>query len=96
MLNIKISNWDAHSMNGRFQYCTAEEHVVYHCDSQRWAGAVYLTPDAPYESGTTFLAGKNGVRDGRDARINDGVFDGGFYDKTNKIDKIIHHFMILL
>jgi hypothetical protein len=90
LLNIKISNWVKHGMNGKFQYCTAEEQLVYHCDSQSWAGAVYLTPDAPYESGTSFWAGKNGVRDGRDDRINEGVFDGGFYDKSKfkRVDTI--------
>lgn len=82
ILGAKIYGWEDQGMCGRFQYCTAEEQKVYHCDEQNWAGVVYLTPNAPYESGTSFWAGKHEVRSGRDDRINDGVFDGGFYDKT--------------
>jgi hypothetical protein len=32
---------------------------VYHCDSQRWAAIIFLTPDAPPESGTSFYRHKN-------------------------------------
>jgi hypothetical protein len=31
---------------------------VYHCDSQKYAGIVYLTPDAPINCGTSFLRHK--------------------------------------
>jgi hypothetical protein len=46
---------DEGSINGRFQSCTAGTPSVYHCDSQGWAAIVYLTPDAPPQSGTSFL-----------------------------------------
>jgi hypothetical protein len=40
-------------MNGRFQVCKEGEPLVYHCDEQAWAGMLYLTPGAPYHSGTS-------------------------------------------
>ena len=33
IMDIKITKWEDHGMNGRFQYCTAEDALVYHCDS---------------------------------------------------------------
>ena len=46
-------------MNGRFQYCTEGEPLAHHCDDQQWAGMLYLTPDAPYSTGTSTFALKN-------------------------------------
>lgn len=54
-----IIDWDTrHPMNARFQYCTALDPLVYHTDLQQWAGALYLTPGAPLESGTTLYRHK--------------------------------------
>jgi len=50
----KIIGWEGrHPMNARFQYCTPADPLVFHTDLQRWAGALYLTPAAPLQSGTT-------------------------------------------
>jgi len=51
-----ITRWHEHGMNGRFQYCKAGDPLVYHCDLQAWAGMLYLTPDAPYNTGTSTYA----------------------------------------
>jgi len=53
LLGIKITEWESHGMNGRFQHNWSGEKLVYHCDDQTWAGMIYLTPDAPPECGTT-------------------------------------------
>lgn len=53
-----ITRWEDHGMNGRFQTCQAGDPLVYHCDLQRWAGMLYLTPNAPYQCGTTTHAKK--------------------------------------
>lgn len=53
IMNRKIEKWEEHGMNGRFQVCKEGEPLVYHCDPQRWAGMLYLTPNAPYQSGTS-------------------------------------------
>lgn len=58
IMGMKITNWKEHGMNGRFQNCHSGEPLVYHCDSQRWGGMLYLTPNAPYQCGTTLYAHK--------------------------------------
>ena len=47
-----------YSTNGCFQWCPAGTRLVYHHDSQQWAGSVYLTPNAPPEAGTSFYIHK--------------------------------------
>ena len=83
IIGKKITNWhDIYPMCGRFQYCTAEDDLVYHHDNQTLAGMIYLTPDAPYSSGTSLFAHKTtGVRN-IDEAGNENPFDGGFYDRT--------------
>jgi len=56
IIGRKITRWGDHSMNGKFQYCIAGEPLVYHCDDQSLAGMLYLTPNAPYQSGTATYA----------------------------------------
>jgi len=50
--------WD-YSTNGCFQWCPAGTPVVFHCDSQQYAGAVYLDPNAPREAGTSLYRHKD-------------------------------------
>lgn len=54
-----IHNWN-HSgyANGIFQFCTADQPIVYHVDNQTYAAMVYLTPDAPPTAGTAFYRSK--------------------------------------
>jgi hypothetical protein len=62
IMGMKITGWDndiyRYGMNGRFQHNVSGEKLVYHCDLQAWAAMIYLTPNAPYESGTTMYAHK--------------------------------------
>jgi FkbM family methyltransferase len=58
IMGMKITKWQEHGMNGRFQNCHSGEALVYHCDSQKWGGMLYLTPSAPYQCGTTLYANK--------------------------------------
>ncbi len=58
IMGMKITKWNDHEQNGRFQSCWSGEALVYHCDSQRWAGMLYLSPGAPYQCGTTLYAHK--------------------------------------
>jgi hypothetical protein len=80
LLRIKIGAWAEHEMNGTFQLCTPEDPIVYHCDGQTHAGIIFLTPDAPPESGTTLYRSKKSHA----RRFNDdpSMFNGGFYDPT--------------
>lgn len=61
ILNRRITDWNQ-LFNGVFQYCTAQDSLVYHADAQTYAAVVFLTPDAPPETGTSFWRSKtNGV-----------------------------------
>jgi len=56
IMGEKITAWEEHGMNGRFQYSMEGEPLVYHCDAQKWAAMIYLTPNAPLETGTGSFA----------------------------------------
>lgn len=82
IMGVKIREWETHGMCGRFQYCTSQDPLVYHNDGQTWAAMLYLTPDAPYSTGTSLYAHKNGARRTTDANFTDEVYSGGYYDRT--------------
>lgn len=84
IIGRKITNWtETHGMCGRFQYCTAEDSLVYHCDGQTLAGMVYLTPDAPYSCGTSLFAHKRtGLRNENDFGDVNVFGETGYYDRT--------------
>ena len=83
VIGKKITNWtETHGMCGRFQYCTAEDALVYHCDGQTLAGMIYLTPDAPYSCGTSLFAHKDTKLRNENDFGNINVFEGGYYDKS--------------
>jgi len=89
IMGIKIKGWsvndDLHryGMNGRFQYNLSGQPLVYHCDLQKWAAMIYLTPNAPVESGTRFLVHKKtGIRHNSDPNILDCFNHGTFLDPT--------------
>lgn len=82
IMGIKIREWESHGMCGRFQYCTSQDDIVYHWDGQTWAAMIYLTPDAPYQCGTSLYSHKE-TKVRHETDPNSSVaFDGGFYDKT--------------
>lgn len=84
IIGKRITNWvETHGMCGRFQYCTAQDDLVYHCDGQTMAGMIYLTPDAPYSCGTSLFAHKRtGLRNENDFGDVNVFAETGFYDRT--------------
>jgi len=59
ILGRPIYNWNhPNYANGVFQFCTAQDPIVYHVDTQNYAAMVYLTPDAPLRSGTASFKSK--------------------------------------
>lgn len=58
ILNAKIEAFDKYEINGCFQYCIAGEQAVFHSDFQQYAGVLFLTPDAPPQTGTCFYRSK--------------------------------------
>lgn len=94
LIGKKIINWDYYHFNGVFQSCTSKDLLVYHADSQAYAAIIYLTPDAPYESGTNFYASRiNGLEkyptehdvityNKTEKQLFTEMFNNDFYDKT--------------
>lgn len=54
LLGTPVTEWLNLDMNGRFQQTSYQDPLVWHHDLQSYAAAVYLTPDAPPQSGTSF------------------------------------------
>jgi hypothetical protein len=81
ILGCKIKNWREHGVNCCFQSCIAGDQLVYHVDTQQYAGIIYLTPDAPPECGTTFYRSKTtkNMKINNDGNI---VFRTGLLDET--------------
>ena len=92
ILGRHIYNWNhPEYANGRFQYCTSTDPIVYHVDSQKYAAMVYLTPDAPLQSGTatykSIHTNKTKFNEAQGAEY-EKAFKGrsselNFYDKTS-------------
>jgi hypothetical protein len=101
----KGHGWCDGGINGRFQTCTPESPLVYHCDAQQYAGMVYLTPDAPPECGTSFFRHKKTkARHNSDIDWDNGqgleVFnqktfiDGTPYELVDKIGNVYNRLVI--
>ena len=77
-----IIRWDEYGVNGCFQITRAQDPQVYHYDQQNWAAMIYLTPNAPLESGTRLMRSRlNGTRHSTEHGVDD-AFNGNFYDST--------------
>ena len=95
LLHTKITSWEDQGANGVFQFCTAEDQLVYHVDNQSYAAVIYLTPNAPPSCGTTFFKSRRtGLRASPSQqdceRLNKNeqdlsyeIFQNNFYDKTD-------------
>jgi hypothetical protein len=80
-IGTTIPHWAKHGTNGCFQYCIGGDQLVYHYDGQQYAGILFLTPDAPPMSGTSFYRSKytKNMKVFNDDNI---VFQNGFLDPT--------------
>lgn len=58
LLNRGVRNWEHYGVNGVFQYCESGDEIVWHTDAQQYAGVLFLTPDAPPDTGTTIYRSK--------------------------------------
>ena len=85
ILNSKIKNWETYGVNGCFQICVGGDQLVYHCDGQEYAGIIFLTPNAPPQTGTSFYRSRHTKKmkcnenDENDENI---VFKNGYLDST--------------
>ena len=82
ILGRRIRNWENYGTNGCFQYCVGGDQLVYHTDTQQYAGVLFLTPDAPVQTGTSLFRSKYTNRMKVLLEDHDKVFVGGFLDPT--------------
>ena len=111
VLGKKITNWNNGGYaNGVFQFCTADQPIVYHVDSQMYAAMVYLTPDAPPQTGTAMYRSKvTGISSfpGQESRMGDeyvdtfrgnnkemNFFDGTQFEKIDDIGNVYNRLVI--
>lgn len=90
ILDMRVTKWEEHGMNGRFQLNIAGEPIVYHCDDQKFAAMIYLTPDAPPETGTsTFRHRATKIKHSEHPEIRSAFNYKTFLDKTpyDTVDK---------
>jgi hypothetical protein len=85
-MNRKIKVWNEYSVNGCFQTCIAGDQLVYHYDTHDYAAIIFLTPDAPPGSGTSFYRSKynNQIKiiPKENNNNNSEIFKNGFLDST--------------
>ena len=80
IIGRRITNWDhPNYANGVFQFTTAQDPIVYHVDTQTYDAMVFLTPNAPLETGTAFYKSKF-----TGATIFDGTHNPEEFEKTFK------------
>jgi hypothetical protein len=58
LLQKRITDWLLQPANGCFQKTESLDPLVWHSDTQDYAAAVYLTPEAPVSAGTSFWRDK--------------------------------------
>ena len=101
LLHRKLTKpWDHYPINGRFQFCTAEDPLVYHADEQSHAGIIFLTPDAPIESGLSLVRSR--VTSARDsakdvntgATYSNNLLDGTKWETVDKIGNIYNRLVL--
>lgn len=83
IIGQNIVSFPTGTVNGCFQIMIASDPQVWHFDEQKWAAMIYLSPNAPIESGTRLhrAKGNNSLRHKTDPGI-DEYFAGNFYDST--------------
>jgi hypothetical protein len=54
LIGEPVTRWTEHEANGCFQRTGPGDPLVYHSDTQGWAGAAYLTPGDNEDMGTSF------------------------------------------
>jgi len=100
IMGMRITAWESHGMNGRFQHNVAGEAITWHTDFQKFAGLIYLTPNAPYSAGTRMAAFKqNRVRHCSDPRIMDcfnqiTFLDGTTYEDVDVVGNVYNRLVI--
>lgn len=100
ILNKKIVRWNEYMpVNGCFQVCNIDDKLVYHSDLQNYAGIIYLTPDAPPNSGTSFFRSKHTLkmkssRDEYSIVYPKGHLDGSDFEMVDTIGNVFNRLVL--
>jgi hypothetical protein len=82
-INKSIKKWNQYGVNGCFQYCVGGDQLVYHVDTQQYAAIIFLTPDAPPNTGTSFYRSKYTKERVLNKETNQSnIFKNGYLDST--------------
>jgi hypothetical protein len=84
---------DNNIYNGAFQYTTMHDSSWIHVDGyNNWAGVLYMTPDAPLNSGTAFYRFKDGTSYETDTEIMKNIEEinmcGEDLSKWEEVDRV--------
>jgi len=90
LVGRKIINWEKYGTNGCFQYCVGGDQLVYHCDTQQYAGVLFLTPDAPVTTGTSLFRSIHTKNMKVPEKDHATVFQNGYLDPTQfeRVDSV--------
>ena len=90
LVGRKIINWEKYGTNGCFQYCIGGDQLVYHCDTQQYAGVLFLTPDAPVTTGTSLFRSIHTKNMKVPEKDHAQVFKNGYLDPTQfeRVDSV--------
>jgi hypothetical protein len=90
LVGRKIINWEKYGTNGCFQYCTVEDQLVYHCDTQQYAGVLFLSPNAPVTTGTSLFRSIHTKNMKVPEKDHAQVFQNGYLDPTQfeRVDSV--------
>lgn len=99
--DTNIGGWN-YSTNGCFQWCPKDTRIVYHCDTQEYAGIVFLTPDAPVKCGTSIFRHKkykikdNSIFNKKDwfARVDEPFTDPEPWEEVDRIGNIYNRLVL--
>ncbi len=98
IIGRKIKNWDNYGVNCCFQICIAGEQLVYHCDQQEYAGIIFLTPDAPPNTGTTFyrskITKKRKIENDSNIVFKTGVLDSTQFDVVDIVGNVYNRLVL--
>ena len=90
LVGRKITNWEKYGTNGCFQYCIGGDQLVYHCDTQQYAGVLFLTPNAPVTTGTSLFRSIHTKNMKVPEKDHAKVFQNGYLDPTQfeRVDSV--------
>lgn len=105
ILGTNILDWNNPNLrNGQFQYVIGSDPIVHHVDENIMAGMVYLTPDAPFDSGTSLYQSKISEKrkydpNGPDTTEYEKVFNDNFYSRykfteTDRIGNVFNRLVL--